>query len=250
MIVALYARVSTDDKGQDPYTQIDILKRTAAVRGFEIYGEYVDYASGKDANRPQWKELMRVASEGKIDGIMALRVDRVMRSVKHLTTTIENLSLYKRTTGEKGVALLFNDFDFNPNDPNSRLVFMFLSAIAEWEREIISTRTKEGMEDRKQQGVKFGKKLRDDIPLRRISLMRLRGDSWNSIAKSLGIPRTTILERRKIIEADMEVCRNTGVTFDTLTKGEGVGTDPPFIYPNGKENSDGEHPLSDNGEGA
>ena len=220
--VVLYARVSTADRGQDPYTQIDILKKTAQIRGFEIYGEYVDYASGKDANRPQWKEVMRIASEGLIDGIMALRVDRVMRSVKHLTTTIENLSLYTRASGGKGVSLIFNDFDFDPNNPNSKLVFTFLSAIAEWEREIISTRTKEGMQHRKDQGAKFGKKLRDDVPIRRISLMRIRGDSWKSIAKALGIPRTTILDRREQIEKDIEECRKGGIVPDTVSGGEGV----------------------------
>lgn len=220
--VVLYARVSTDDKGQDPYTQIDILRGTAKARGYEIVGEYVDYASGKDANRPQWKEVMRIASEGKIDGIMALRVDRVMRSVKHLTTTIENLSLYRKSSGGKGVSLLFNDYDFDPNNPNSKLVVTFLSAIAEWEREIISTRTKEGMQHRKSQGVKFGRKLRDDVPIRRIALMRIRGDSWSSISKTLEIPRTTILERRKEIEDDIEVCRKGGIVSDTPTEEVGV----------------------------
>ena len=232
MKVVLYARVSTDDKGQDPYTQIDIIKKTALSRGYEIYGEYVDYASGKDANRPKWKEIMRLAEEGKLDGIMALRVDRVMRSVKHLTTTIENLSVYKRTDGTQGVALIFNDFDFDPKNPNSKLVFTFLSAIAEWEREIISARTREGMRHRKEQGVNFGQKKRDDIPIRKISLMRMRGDSWNSISKTLEIPRTTILERREIIERDIEDCRKGGLLLDNMTERGGSENDTPFIYSN------------------
>lgn len=46
--VALYARVSTDDKGQDPYNQMDIIRPIAERRGYEIVGEYVDYASGRD----------------------------------------------------------------------------------------------------------------------------------------------------------------------------------------------------------
>lgn len=220
--VVLYARVSTADKGQDPYTQIDILKKTAQIRGFEIVGEYVDYASGKDANRPQWKEVMEIASKGKIDGIMALRVDRVMRSVKHLTSTIDTLSACKRAGKGKGVSLIFNDFDFDPNNPNSKLVFTFLSAIAEWEREIISTRTREGIQHRISQGKKFGKKERTDIPLRKIALMRIRGDSWNSIAQTLGIPRTTILDRRKQIEEEVEVCRSTGIDLSGLSDEVGV----------------------------
>lgn len=46
--VALYARVSTDDKGQDPYNQMDIIRPIAERRGYVIVGEYVDYASGRD----------------------------------------------------------------------------------------------------------------------------------------------------------------------------------------------------------
>lgn len=220
--VVLYARVSTADKGQDPYTQIDILRKTAQIRGFEVIGEYVDHASGKDANRPQWKEVMGLASQGRIDGIMALRVDRVMRSVKHLTGTIETLSKCKRASKGRGVSLIFNDFDFDPNNPNSKLVFTFLSAIAEWEREIISTRTREGMQHRISQGQKFGKKERNDIPLRKIALMRIRGDSWNSIAKTLGIPRTTILDRREQIEAEVDVCRKSGIDGSGVSDEEGV----------------------------
>ena len=223
--VVLYARVSTSDKGQDPYTQMDILRKSAQIRGFEVVGEYVDYASGKDANRPQWKEVMDVAQKGEIDGIMALRVDRVMRSVKHLTTTIETLSTCKRAHKGKGVSLIFNDFDFDPNNPNSKLVFTFLSAIAEWEREIISTRTKEGMQHRISQGQKFGKKVREDVPIRKIALMRIRGDSWNSIAKSLGVPRTTILDRRKQVEDEIEVCKKDGVRVSGLSE-EGGGLNP------------------------
>ena len=254
MIVALYARVSTDDKGQDPYTQIEIIKNTARMRGYEIYGEYVDYASGKDANRPQWKEIMRLASEGRLDGIMALRIDRVMRSVVHLETTIENLMIYTRATkveGKevKGVSLIFNDFDFDPSNPNSKLVVQMLSAIAEWERNIISVRTREGMAHRKKEGVKFGKKARDDVPIRKIALMRLRGDSWNGISKTLGIPRTTILERREAIENEVKVCREGMVSPDTLTDREGTVDDTPFIYPPEGEQTDGKHPFTDNIEG-
>ena len=46
MRAALYARVSTVDKGQDPEVQLDDLREYAARRGFEVVGEFVDFASG------------------------------------------------------------------------------------------------------------------------------------------------------------------------------------------------------------
>ena len=49
---ALYARVSTTDKGQDPETQLIALREYAAQRGFVPMGEYVDYASGTRESRP------------------------------------------------------------------------------------------------------------------------------------------------------------------------------------------------------
>ena len=52
--VALYARVSTLDKGQDPETQLLALRAYAARRGFVPAGEYVDYASGTRDDRPQY----------------------------------------------------------------------------------------------------------------------------------------------------------------------------------------------------
>lgn len=193
MRVALYARVSTDNHGQDPDNQLFILRDLAVNRGYEVVGEYIDYASGKDPNRPQWKTVMALANDRRIDGIFALRLDRVMRSVQHLCATIEQLTV-------ASVKLIFSDMSFDPKDPTSMLTINFLSAIAQWEREINSRRTKEGLEARKKKGVQLGKKRRDDIPIMQIARMRAEGISWYAISKVLGIPRTTINDRRKEIE--------------------------------------------------
>ena len=195
MRVGLYARVSTDDKGQDPETQMDIIRDIAIKRGYEIEGEYIDFKSGKDANRPQWKTLMGKVERNEIDGIMALRLDRVMRSVKHLCDTIEFIKKHK-------VKLIFSDMEFDPDNPNSQLTINILSAIAEWEREIISTRTKEGMQHRKAQGKRFGKAQRE-LPIRKIALMRVNNMGWKAIATELNIPKTTIIDRREDIESEI-----------------------------------------------
>lgn len=196
MKVGLYARVSTEDKGQDPETQMDIIREIANRRGYEIEGEYMDFKSGKDANRPQWKTLMEKVEHEEIDGIMALRLDRVMRSVKHLCDTIEVIKRHN-------ARLIFSDMEFDPKNPNSQLTINILSAIAEWEREIISTRTREGMQHRIAKGQKFGKAQRE-LPIRKIALMRINNMGWQSIAKELDIPKTTIIDRRKDIETEIE----------------------------------------------
>lgn len=192
--VALYARVSTDNTGQDATLQLPQLREIALARGYEIYGEYVDEASAKDANRPAWREVMDAASKHKIDAIMATKLDRIMRSVVQLNTTVDelqtcNVSLICLNTGE-----------INPRTANGRLLMNFLGAIAEWEREIISARTSEGMQARIARGQKFGRKRRDDIPLSTVAILRRNGMGWSRISQELGIPKSTLIDRKSEIE--------------------------------------------------
>lgn len=214
MKVSLYARVSTDDKGQNPETQMEIIRDIANKRGYEIEGEYIDYASGKDANRPQWKLIIQKVINRETQGIMALRLDRVMRSVKHLCETIDILN-------KNEAKLIFSDMEFDPHNPNSALTINILSAIAEWERQIISQRTREGMQQRKSKGATFGRAQRD-IPIHTIALMRLRGMGWLTIAKELDIPRTTIKGREKDIEEEIRKVSEEVGSVGTVSEGEGV----------------------------
>ena len=64
--VALYARVSTLDKGQDPETQLIQLREYAKRRNFEIIGEFIDYASGASEERKQYKLMMEAAKKRKL----------------------------------------------------------------------------------------------------------------------------------------------------------------------------------------
>jgi Site-specific recombinases, DNA invertase Pin homologs len=194
--VALYARVSTEDKGQDPTIQLNIIRDLAQRREYEIICEYVDYASGKDANRPKFKEMMERASNHDFDAIMALRLDRVMRSIIHFDTVTQQLAVYN-------VSLIFTDMEFDPNTPNGRLIINFLSSMAQWEREMISARTREGIAARKAKGQKFGRKKRDDIPLLDIAKLRIEGKGWKTISAEVDIPRSTLLDRKLLIEDAM-----------------------------------------------
>ena len=65
--VAIYARVSTVDKGQDPETQLMALRAYAERRGFAIVGEYIDFASGTREDRPQYQALLEAARKRQLD---------------------------------------------------------------------------------------------------------------------------------------------------------------------------------------
>jgi predicted site-specific integrase-resolvase len=94
MRVALYARVSTIDQGQNPETQLFRLREVAKARGWEIFDEYIDFASGKDPNRPQLKRLMADAKQHRFDMVFITRIDRMMRSTKNLFNVLDDLDHY------------------------------------------------------------------------------------------------------------------------------------------------------------
>jgi putative DNA-invertase from lambdoid prophage Rac len=188
MKVAIYVRVST--KKQDETNQLPRFREMAKNRGFDIYREYSDEASAKDANRPGWKDLMADASEHRFDAILVTKLDRVMRSLVQLNITMQDLQTY-------GVRLICLDQgEIDPSNPMRKMQMQLIGAIAEWEREIIVQRTKEGIEAKRAKGVRLGRKRRDDISIDTVAAMRSLGKSWSAIAIELHVPKTTLLRRR------------------------------------------------------
>ena len=71
--------VSTDDKGQDPETQLRLLREYAGRRGFEVAGEFVDFASGTRNDRPSYKRLLEAVRKRQVDVVLVWRYDRFAR---------------------------------------------------------------------------------------------------------------------------------------------------------------------------
>jgi len=214
MKVALYARVSKED-GQNPENQLSVLRDLAARRGYFVVGEYTDHASGKDPNRPKFAQLMEAARRHEFDAILALRVDRMMRSTIHLLAVMQNLKAYN-------VRLVFSDFEYDPSSPFSDMLLTFLSGIAEFERNLISARTKEGLALKKSKGVILGRTPRTDIPLIEIATRRAEGWGWKRIADTYGIPKTTLLDRRAEINAIVHKSENVPTIINGSEKEGGV----------------------------
>lgn len=150
MKVALYARVSTDDQGQNPETQLYRLRDTARARGYEVVDEYIDHRSGKDANRPDFQRLLADCKGHKIDLIMITKLDRMMRSTANLLTVLQDLERWN-------VGLECLDQPIDTKSAMGKFMITLLGAVAEFERELTRSRVKEGMARAKAEGKHIGR---------------------------------------------------------------------------------------------
>lgn len=98
--VAIYARVSTIDKGQDPETKLIARREYAECRGFRIVGEYIDYASGIREDRPQYRLLLEAARKRQFDVVLVWRYARFARSTQALLYCAK---IWMHSTLAKGV---------------------------------------------------------------------------------------------------------------------------------------------------
>src|SRR5215813_9849461 len=89
MRAALYARVSTKDKGQDTENQLVQLRQFAASQNWTVVHEFVDRASGKRGDRAEFQKLFADASQRKFDVVLFWSLDRfsregVLETLQHL----------------------------------------------------------------------------------------------------------------------------------------------------------------------
>jgi DNA invertase Pin-like site-specific DNA recombinase len=185
--VALYGRVSTTDKGQDPELQLRDLRAYTKARGWKIFGEYVDRGeSGAKDRRPALDRLMEDARKRRIDGILVWKLDRFGRSLKALVSTLEEL----RALGIQFVSYTEN-LDFST--PAGRAMANLIGVFAEFERDLIRERVRAGIQNAKSKGVRVGRRpLVDERILSMVRDRKGRGISIRSISKELGLSRSVI----------------------------------------------------------
>jgi DNA invertase Pin-like site-specific DNA recombinase len=185
MRTAIYARVSTQD--QHCEMQLRELREYVKRRGWKKAGEYVDEGiSGTRASRPALDKLMLDASEHRVDCIIVWKLDRFGRSVLHLSEQLAKLASY-----DVRFIATTQSIDTDASNPTSRLLLHILSAVAEFEREMIRERTTAGVRRAIAAGKKVGRPKRI---YRRDKVLELRnaGKSWRAIAAELGVPFSTI----------------------------------------------------------
>jgi len=133
-----YIRVSKND--QTILLQEDAMKKEQCERVF------TDKMTGTRFDRPEFLRMLDVVRPGDI--IVVWRLDRLGRSLKHLVETVMALK-------EKGVELRSLGENIDTTTPTGMLLFHFMAALAQFERDLISERTKAGLEAARARG-RFG----------------------------------------------------------------------------------------------
>jgi putative DNA-invertase from lambdoid prophage Rac len=185
MKAAIYARVSTLDKGQDTEVQLRDLRSYAQARGWVIAGEYVDKGqSGAKDRRPELDRLMKDVRKRKVDLILCWRLDRLGRSLKHLILTLDELQ-------SVGVGFVSYNENLDLTTSTGRLMFQLLGAFAEFERNLIKERVKAGLANAKAKGAKLG---RPSPEFDEDELIRLRksGVTIRGIAERLNLRKSFV----------------------------------------------------------
>lgn len=179
--VAIYARVSTHDKGQDTELQLQPLREYADKRGFNISREYVDNGvSGIKDKRPQLDLLMDAARKRQIDIILVWKLDRFGRSLKQLVMTLDELT-------SLGIGFISYQDNLDLTTAQGRLMFHIIASMSEFERELTRERVKAGLDNAKRKGKALGRKPIVPVITESIIDLRKKGGSYRSISKKLGI---------------------------------------------------------------
>jgi site-specific DNA recombinase len=197
-IAGIYIRVSTEDQAREGFSlgeQKEKLMELCKFKGYEVYEIYEDAGiSAKDIkHRPAFQKMLNDIKEGKINYIVAYKLDRITRSVRDLEELISKLEKYN-------CYLVCDRDDVNTSTANGRFFIRMLTVLSQLEIEITSERTKFGLNGAIKSGhlpgtLPFGYKkdgnkktiineLEKDIIIR-IFNMYLEGKSFQQIAKIL-----------------------------------------------------------------
>jgi DNA invertase Pin-like site-specific DNA recombinase len=178
--VAIYARVSTIDKGQNPETQLRELRDYCQRRGFEIEGEYVDYASGKTEKRPQYQLMKDRIQKRFIDVVLVWRYDRFARSTQALVNALKEFQAL-------GVDFISYQENIDTTTPQGEMVFTIMASLAQFESRLISERVKSGMARAKAQGKAISRPPLPKEKQEQIALLYQKNVSIKQISKELSI---------------------------------------------------------------
>lgn len=190
MRLLAYARVSTTEQAERGYgldAQESAIRETCDRRGWELVELIRDEGqSGKTLERAGLRRALERLAAGEADGLLVSKLDRLSRSVVDFGLLLEWFT-------EAEVALVALDLGVDTSTPGGRLVANVFASVAEWERDTIAARTRDGLAAVRAQGKPTGRPAVADRPelAERIQAMREQGMTLQAIADTLtaeGVP--------------------------------------------------------------
>lgn len=201
MRIALYLRVSTDDKGQDLESQRLPWRDFCAAQGWADVAEYADEASAADlCRRAAWRRLLGDASKRRVDLLLVWRLDRAFRSVREAANTLADLPNWG--VGPRS----YQEPWLDTTSPFGEALYYISVAYAGLARAMLAERVKAGMDRAKRQGRPVGRpraRCRPDVQRAWPALeseVRAGRVSITEATRRLSLGRATVL--RLLREAD------------------------------------------------
>ncbi|SDO48567.1 Site-specific DNA recombinase [Nakamurella panacisegetis] len=181
-LALVYVRVSTADQveyGASLDAQRATLIAEAERRGWECEVVADEGVSAKNLDRPGLTGALNRLDAGDADVLMAIRLDRISRSVADFAGLVDR-------AGRKGWNLVLLSPALDLSDPAGRFTANVLASAAQYERELISMRTREVLAKKKADGVRLGRPTAvASAVVDRITTARAAGNSWPKIAAAL-----------------------------------------------------------------
>lgn len=151
MKVAIYVRVSTSE--QTVENQIRICREWVERNGHDVFRVYEDVMSGAKSSRPAFNDLLDDMRQYRFRGVVVTKLDRIGRSLQHIISILDEFKC-------KSVEFVAVTQNIDTTTASGRLQWQIMGAFAEFEREIISERTKDGLVGKKN----VGKRGKDKKP--------------------------------------------------------------------------------------
>ena len=190
MKVALYCRVSTKEKGQDPANQTFQLRQFCSSQGWSVVEEYTDNESGTKSDRAQFQRMLRDASARNFDLLLFWALDRFTRE-----GTLAKLKYLERLKSDGVCWRSFTEPWIDSAGPFRDVIISLLASLAAQEKVRLSERIRAGLDRARREGTGTGKPIgRPRVVFRRDRIVELRtqGLSWQQIARQMGVSRTSV----------------------------------------------------------
>ena len=178
-VVVGYVRISTNEDKQKygMKVQTDAIKKYCRRSGLKLAAVFKDTRSGRTLDRPGIQRLL--AHRHEFDVLAVYKIDRLSRSVLDL------LKLVREALADKDIVFIEEGIDQRTKE--GRLFLNQLASFAEYERELIVSRIKDGLREAKKKGVRLGARAKFPLYREEVRLLREKGFGWNEICERLGI---------------------------------------------------------------